>query len=69
MTPHEFMQIQTALDVAGKSYEPYAACYNVIIEAIRHSVLDKFKILDNITIEQYDEALQNINELLEMIGK
>lgn len=46
-----------------------SARYEVILDAIRTKVLDKFQIFTVHTETEYDKAMQDINELLEMINK
>jgi hypothetical protein len=79
MTPEDFKKIQEKLDLAnkieGSGSEVLDQAYrdinrtNVILEAIRTHILERFNLFQEVTKEMYDEAMQDLNEILEMVQR
>lgn len=43
--------------------------YDGLLSAIRKDIIGRFELLKNYTIKDYENALQDLNELLEHFGK
>lgn len=44
-------------------------CYNLLMNAIREHIPGRFDLFSTYPLQDYEAAMQDLNELLELIGK